>query len=394
MGQVYEAHDLLLNRRVAIKVARRHIAISIRNEARAMAALRHPALVDVHGVWKHEGMEYAVMERIYGVTLDRHVQTRAATSNPLQLDEILEILRGVADGLGVVHRAGMAHRDVKPANIMLAPNNRIVLMDFGIFRPEIERRPHEPLSGSPWYMAPEAIANKIEPGRAFLVDMYALGILAFELLTGAVPFTGDMMKVLADQLNTAVPNLAERRPDLPPRLCALVHELLAKEPQDRPQDMQSVEWRFRKASRGITPTLPPAPGRFTVLIAEDNPGSAAVMQELISQAAPGAAVRISVDGRQALELVRRDPPHLLLVDLHLPSLSGVELCMSLRGTAIANHCTIVPVSSFAESSELEQLKRMGFSRFIPKGAELAERLPALVEIMCRRLSSRGGPPST
>ena len=324
MGQVYEALDRVLNRRVAIKVAWPHMHVSVCHEARALAALRHPCLVGIHGVWKHEGLEYAVMEQIQGVTLDAYLESRNLARDPLRVDEALAILAAIADGLAAVHRAGMAHRDVKPANVMLAPDNRVVLMDFGIVLPEIEDGScEEGIAGSPSYMAPEAVLKSVEPGCAFLGDIYALGIVAFELLTGRVPFHGNMMAVLHDHVSKPVPDLFELRPDIPARLRTLVLELLAKDPRERPQAMDSVAWQFRKI--GQTSKIP-TPGRLSVLIAEDNPRSASVMQELVTYAAPDAEVQIISDGQQALEVVTRAPPHLLLVDLHLPGLNGMEVC--------------------------------------------------------------------
>lgn len=385
MGQVYEAHDLVLNRRVAIKIPWRHVPTTVRTEARALAALRHPSMVAIHGVWKHDGLEYAVMERIYGESLETHLEQRNAAKNPFTVGEVLEILAGVAEGLSEVHRAGIAHRDVKPANIMVAPGNRLVLMDFGIFQPEIDYTKPKDVSGSPWYMAPEAIANAVQPGHLHLLDIYSFGILAFELLTGNVPFPGDsVMKVVQDQLHTLAPDLAPLRPDAPARLCALVAELLAKAPHDRPQAMDDVARQLRRMRR----TTDPPPARLSVVIAEDDPNSAITLQALVLHHAPGADVRLAVDGQQALELVRRMAPHLLLIDLNMPKLSGVEVCMYLRGTRGAEKCTIVSMSAHAEDEDLALLEHLGIASYIPKGEQLAEQLPSVIADVKKRLSKR------
>ena len=381
MGQVYEARDLLLNRNVAIKVPWPHSKRSVRDEACALAALRHPSMVTIYGVWVHAAVEYAVMERIHGISLEAQIERGKATLSPFQVDEVLDILVGIADGLDVVHRAGIAHRDVKPANIMLAPGNRIVLMDFGIFESEIDRSKGKELNGSPCYMAPEVIAGSVAKGDLSLADTYALGIIAFELLTGDVPFSGDnVLKILHDQVTKPVPDLALLRPDAPPRLCMLVHQLLAKDPKERPESMDTVAWQLRKFRQACEAP----PERLSVVIAEDNPSAAIVMEELIAEVAPNADIRVAVNGESALEIVQRKAPHLLIVDLNLPRISGVELCMYLHGTPAERRCTIVCVSAHAEPNDIELLRQMGCSEFITKGAELATRLPLIVKSVLER----------
>jgi len=165
MGQVYEAHDLALNRRVAVKVAWPHIMTSIRDEARALAALRDPCTVAVYAMGKHGALEYVVMELIHGISLATRLEAHYAAGTRMDTIEAIAILARVADGLAAVHRAGIAHRDIKPGNIMLAPGDRVVLMDFGIFQPVYETGGRRALSGSPAYMAPELFTDTVAPGE-------------------------------------------------------------------------------------------------------------------------------------------------------------------------------------------------------------------------------------
>jgi serine/threonine protein kinase len=246
MGQVYEALDRSLNRRVAVKVGWPDVGSNVLIEAQAMATIRHPSVVSIYSVGRHLGMDYAVMELIHGSNLEEHVDRRRSSGLLLPLDEVVQLLTGVADGLAAVHRAGMAHRDIKPPNILLAPANRIVLTDFGIFQPEIYATKSKNPAGSPTYMAPETIRGAVHPGEAYLVDAYALGVLAFELLTGDVPFTGEgVQKIFWLHLTQEPPKVTDKRPSAPPRLSRLVAELLAKDPSARPQSMEEVSWRFQ-----------------------------------------------------------------------------------------------------------------------------------------------------
>src|SRR5438046_4450073 len=132
------------------------------------------------------------MERLYGLSLREHLVRRRRAGQRFTVEETVDVLLALADTLDAVHRAGVAHRDLKPGNVMLAPGKRVVLMDFGIFLPAYasdgERRP---LAGTPEYMAPEAVTQRTHAVDAHLADLYALGVLGFEMLTGAPPFTGD-----------------------------------------------------------------------------------------------------------------------------------------------------------------------------------------------------------
>jgi serine/threonine-protein kinase len=247
MGEVYEAYDRALCRRVAIKAAVPGSPGSIRKEARALAAVRDPGIVAVHGVGEHAGISYVVMECVPGKTLEAHLAIRRAEGSLLPFDEIEDILLGIAEALCVVHRAGMAHCDVKPANVILAPRNRVVLTDFGIFQAEIDVTNGVARAGSPNYMAPEAIAGTVDRGDLYLVDMYALGVVAYELTTAVLPYDHrEALRVLWMHVSAPVPDPQALRPDTPPRLVRLVRDMLAKDPKSRPQSMEEIVWQLRR----------------------------------------------------------------------------------------------------------------------------------------------------
>jgi eukaryotic-like serine/threonine-protein kinase len=240
MGQVFEAHDRALNRRVALKVAWPDIdPASLISEARALAAIRHPGLVAVYGLARHADMTFIVMERIYGESLATLVEQAGISGQRVPVDETLHILVSVAETLAAVHLAGIAHRDVKPANVLLPPGGRVVLADFGIFLPEYDPS-HATVAGSPHYMAPETIMSGPRRGDLFLVDVYSLGVVAFELLTGDVPYTADnAVAVLQKHVLEPIPDVRAGRADIPPELATLVTEMMAKDPAQRPP---SMEW--------------------------------------------------------------------------------------------------------------------------------------------------------
>lgn len=379
MGQVYEALDRTLARRVAIKASHAQSRSSLMQEARALAALRHPSIVAVHGLSEHEGTPYVVMERVYGRTLQALLDEHRARGTFVPVDEAAELLASIADGLAVVHRAGMAHRDVKPANIMLAPGGRVVLTDFGIFQPECARNPQ--LSGSPHYVAPEAIEMRIGLGEVYLVDVYALGIVAYEMLTGRVPFDdGDVTRLLLMHASEPAPDPVVQRGDVPAKLSKLVLQMLAKDPKSRPQSMDEVAWQLRRLHEQPARV----DSRCSILVAEDNPATSAILASMVSEALPDSEVRLARDGWAALEMLRRRPPDLLIVDIDLPVLDGIAVCERLRGSAIARSCTVIATSSHATTAQIARLRGLGFVAFVPKGTEMARKLPLILARTQRR----------
>jgi serine/threonine-protein kinase len=224
MGQVFEALDQPLNRHVAIKANWPYVdAALLRQEAQILAAIRHPGIVTVHGLGHHNGVDYFVMELIRGVALSRRIRDSLEAGRLVELDEALDILVPLADALAAVHHAGLAHRDVKSSNIMLAPGNRVVLMDFGISSSEAQA--HEQggvISGTIDYMAPETALGRVDLGQVFLVDVYSLGVVAFELLTGQLPFDGERPSELLARRAEQGPPVIRNRRDVPPALSTLL----------------------------------------------------------------------------------------------------------------------------------------------------------------------------
>jgi serine/threonine-protein kinase len=376
MGQVFEAQDLALNRRVAIKAAWPNLEDSpVRKEAQALAAIRHPSMVGVFTVGKHAGIEYVVMERVFGIPLENFLYKKQTAGEVVGISEAIELIIAIADGLAAVHHAGIAHRDVKPANIMLAPGGRVVLMDFGLFLPEFEVAAQSTIAGSPQYMAPEAISNTVEPGAGGLVDLYALGVVSYEMLCGVPPFFGETADEVWDKhLYDEAPDLLRKRPDAPLRLAQLVHDMLAKDPALRPQSADAALFQLRSIRAQITQEPP-----FSVLIVEDDREIAKVLSFYVKKAAPDAEIRLAYDGQQAVDSVRSQAPDVMLLDLHLPRMNGIEVAMCLRGEGAAEKTTIVSLSAGAQDRDLTLLAQLGVNHFVPKGAHLAEKVAAVIQ---------------
>ena len=388
MGQVFEAHDHLLNRRVAIKAAWPNpLSPPLRNEARALAAFQHPSLVSVHTLGEHRGIDYLVMERVYGVSLTQHAATRWGSGQVFSPAEVVQIVLPAAEGLSVVHRAGLVHRDIKPDNVMLTPVHRVVLMDFGLVLPEFDVNGQERVAGSPPYMAPEALLNESEPGSGHLVDIFGLGVVAYELLTGRRPFDGlTIRQVIASHEHGPARPLGELRPDCPRSLQQVVHEMLQPDPRMRVQSAEAAAWQMRGVQQRRPPgeviELAGAAKPLSILIVDDDADLAKILTFYVRQIVGRADIRVAYDGEQALREVQQSEPDVMLLDLHMPRMNGVEVCMQLKGEGWAQGASIVSVSAGAQEHDVQLLHQLGIHHFVEKGSNLRERLRKVLGEVC------------
>jgi putative ABC transport system permease protein len=243
MSTVYLAHDDALDRRVVIKVLAGDLASTegkerFRQEIALVATLSHPQVVPVLAAGDVDGLPYFVMPFVDGESLRRRLGR-----GPLSVRETVSILVDVARALAAAHERGIVHRDIKPDNILLTAQSAVVT-DFGVAKVRWGARRSRAAGsvqtsegtslGTPAYMAPEQIAGGSDvDGRA---DLYAVGIVAYEMIAGAPPFTDKTpRKVLAAHLVEAPPALSRRRRDVPPGLASLILRCLAKDPADRPR---------------------------------------------------------------------------------------------------------------------------------------------------------------
>ena len=248
MAHVHRAHDEVLDRAVAIKLIERqpdNVAFeqACIAEARAAAALAHPNIAQIFDSGVHEGHGFIVMELVPGRTLRAILDERRV----LPPGEAIELAAQVADALDCAHRHGVIHCDVKPPNIIVTPDGRPKLVDFGIARAmAATTRQTDEVWGSAPYMAPEQVEGLRPDGRT---DLYALGVVLYELLTGRLPFEGTTIaSIAAQRLVKDPPPLREHNPRIAPELERAVLRALARERSDRYADAS----QFRDALRGVT----------------------------------------------------------------------------------------------------------------------------------------------
>jgi len=236
MGAVFLAHDLTLEREVAIKVLPPDISMDeqivkrFQQEAKTSAKLDHTNIIPIYRVESEGGLNYFVMKYIAGTSLEDVLDQK----QPLTIDYIQRVLWEAACALGHAHQRGVVHRDVKPANIMFDHDSRVMLTDFGISKALQAASGFTGtgmIIGTPHYMAPEQAKGSTVDGRA---DEYSLGVVGYRMITGELPYTGDSVHtILYKHIFEEVPSAAAKRSDAPPFLTAAISRALSKEPGQR-----------------------------------------------------------------------------------------------------------------------------------------------------------------
>jgi len=242
MASVWTAQDSLLARRVAVKTLHPELAVDdslrvrFRNEAIAVASLAHPDIVATYDTGEDDGVAYFVMELVDGPNLRVLLDERGQ----LEVGEAVRVARGVAAALDHAHRNGIVHRDIKPANVLVPPHGPVKVTDFGIAKAEGsgDLTRSGTVVGTARYLAPEQVQAAPVDART---DVYAVGLLLFEMLAGHSPFQGgtDMEAALA-RLTVAPPPLRALRPDVPPALEAITTRCLALSPENRFPDAHTL----------------------------------------------------------------------------------------------------------------------------------------------------------
>lgn len=235
MADVYKARDTILNRVVAIKVLRAKLSddamalVRFQREASAASRLSHPNVVDIYDVGEYEGMHYIVMEFIRGRTLKELIAQRGA----LDVDEAIGVMKQLVSAINHAHEHKIIHRDIKPQNVLVKDDGTIKITDFGIAvaNGSVQLTYNNTVMGSAHYLAPETTQGK-EPNEQ--VDIYSLGIVFYELLTGHVPFTGKTPTEIAiKHLRKPIPYVRDFNPNIPQSVENIVLKATAKNLEDR-----------------------------------------------------------------------------------------------------------------------------------------------------------------
>jgi serine/threonine protein kinase len=310
MSSVYKAFDPNLQRMVAIKLVHSHLSNNqefVRRfevEATAVARLRHSNIIQVYDFNHDNNIYFMVLEFVPGETLQQRIKRLNASGRQLPLDEALRFTIDICKASDYAHQRGMVHRDIKPANVMLDVNGNAILMDFGIAR-IMGGQQHTATGavlGTALYMSPEQIQGLHPDARA---DIYSIGVMLFESLSGRPPFEADsVMTLMMMHMKDPVPDIEMMHPGIPHALKVIINKALEKDRANRYQSAADMAAELQKVLDGLT-----------VKPAKQEPASFATMLEIVpDEPAPSTATMIEEPKEEASFATIIQPPVISTAD--------------------------------------------------------------------------------
>ncbi|MFP4511579.1 MAG: protein kinase domain-containing protein [Acidimicrobiales bacterium] len=349
MAQVRRATDQVLGREVAVKILHPHLASDevlvdrFRREAVAAARLTHPSIVAIYDTVADDGINAIVMELVHGITLRDFLDQRGA----LDHQDAIDVAAGVAQALAIAHAAGIVHRDVKPANILLCDDRRVKVADFGIAKAGgADLTNTGTMIGTAKYLAPEQVeGGPVDPRT----DIYSLGIVLYECLTGKVPFEGDSDAAMAlARLHREPLRPRQVRPSVPKALDAVTMSALARDPDQRPPTAEA----FRTEILGVE--------------SDDDTSAAGADHTIVAPLAAAAAEPDSFARSERRWLV---PAALVAVVGLALALAGVLIGRTETGKQFFDRAREVVASSAGTSDSVEPISLSQALAFDPIGAD-------------------------
>lgn len=431
MGAVFLAEDILLQRYVAVKFLLPELTEMagsgdrFRREAVNMAAIRNNNVAQIYSYGEHGSRPYFVMEYLDGESAENLVDSHNSRGFFIPMDTALDILIQALSGLSAIHQLGAVHRDIKPANIMLTGVPlRAVVTDFGLMRTVQMDDEIKSLAGTPAYIAPELIEGIEGAEKSPLVDIYSMGVTAYELFTGMLPFYSDRwVEILRKQITEIPLYPTERRPGLHEEIDEIVMRAMSKDPKERYASCQEfIDDLVRIEALAITEdertTLPPGgrvsdarrsisgrmlrrsgsrsmdavgkSDRVRLLVVDTDPEFRTFVHDAAKAAVPGCQIRSATDGATALDIIEEFRPHVVLLDLALPGLNGLEVVATLRGERRFDNMGIVVAAERGGDLEASILSEMRVSQFLNKPIDAQTLSEVLRYVLERYLDSVRG----
>ena len=384
MATVYKAHHSALDRNVAIKVLPDFFAEDevyrerFLQEARSVARLKHPNILNVFDFGQEHGVTYLVLELVEGGTLAERI------GRPMDLEEVVKTLRPIASALDHAHAQGVVHRDIKPSNILIHRDGTPVLADFGLAKmADSVRRltATGTVMGTPEYMSPEQGSGEpIGPAS----DRYSLAVVAYEMLTGRVPFQADTpAAVLLSHINKAVPPTRELAGELSGHVEDALRKALAKAPLER----------FDTATQFVAALTPAAWVRFarpdsvvlarptqgnkaasghvpSVLVVDDSSANRELIEACLADVE--CRVRLAPDGASALAAIEAAAPDLVLLDVQMPGMDGYTVCKRIKANPGLRLVPVVMITALDRSEDRILALDAGADDFMSKPVERLE----------------------
>jgi len=345
MSTVYLARQGSVGRTVAVKVLPPHLMHDdsflkrFQREVQAVARMQHPRIIPVHDYGEEQGVPYIVMAHIEGGSLSERIKAQG----PLPLDETLRLVAQIAEGLDYAHNQGVIHRDFKPSNVLLDAGGNAYLSDFGIAKvsQETVQLTGSGIVGTPTYMAPEMFKQEAATPA---VDIYALGVTLYQMLSGDAPYSGTTpVQLMYAHLNEPVPSIEAARKDVPPEVQIVLDRAMAKNPSDRYATARQMAEELKMAADGDLP-IPASPP-----VAMPTPTPAPMPTRQMDEAALAPAVRAAKPQDKPVkkpvkqEEIRQKPRrrNMWVVWIILIVFGGLALCRGAGtiGNAISSFVT-------------------------------------------------------
>jgi len=381
MATVYRAYHAALDRDVAIKVLPEFFAEDaeyrerFRHEARAVARLKHPNILEAFDFGEFEGTAYIVMELAEGGALAE------ALGSPMRLEDVLALLEPLAAALDHAHSRGILHRDIKPANIFMRKDGTPLLADFGLAR---MAGSHPRLTatgvvmGTPEYMSPEQIAGRAVGPAA---DRYSFAVVAYEMFTGRVPFQSESSaSVLVAHVTRPVPPMGELTGELSAHVEAVLRKALSKSPDERYPSTLSFVLALKPAAWIDRPDSvvymaqqaeTRRPGRMpAVLVVDDVEANRELIKACLSEVE--CDVRTAEDGLEALRSIERSRPDLVLLDVQMPGMDGLEVCRRIKGLEGGSLLPVVMITALDKTSDRVRALTSGADDYMSKPVDRVE----------------------
>ena len=362
MGAVYAAQDLELEEEVAIKVLQvapgansEKMLSRFKQEIRLARRIVHPNVCRIYEFGSWGKLKFVTMELVRGETLSQLMKR----PDDLDLDAKLALFQGMLEGLDAAHQIGIIHRDIKPQNIMITPEGRPVIMDFGIARDLSSdgMTATGEVIGTPVYMAPERLLGKEIDHRC---DLYSFGVILFELATGSKPFAGNTIFEIAKmQLSKPPPRPTEVDADVPPWLERVILKMLAKQPEDRFQSVAEVVAELAPDRRKSLPR---------VLVVDDDPEFLFLLERHLGDA--GFEVLSAKSGAEGIEQMMSRGADLVCLDFKMPEMDGFFVADYLHKLDPLRKVPIFMVTGMQDPQYEKQASTHGIERFYVKPLDL------------------------
>jgi serine/threonine-protein kinase len=390
MGMVVLALDERLEREVAIKLIRPAYVTNQKArdrfliEARAMARLHHENVVQILAFGEIGGSPYFVMEYVPGTNLANWLDDLIIEDKLPAIDEALGYLDQMCRGLSAIHSSGAVHGDLKPSNVLLGPASRAAIADLGLsrlFDRSSGRIGDHPMAGTPAYLAPEFSRSDLPGHLLQRQDIYALGVIAYEMIAGEPPYeivtTQDMIVA-----HSAPPRLPSQvRPELSKAFDTPLLSALCIDPVHRTPSADDFRRQLLRARESMAKGQVAQSAQLRLLVADDDKDFLALARETLAFGFPGARIETVGDGAAALAAIDREPASLAVIDLDMPGLNGVELTAALR----ANYSMpIVVCTASGGAPDWRLLSSLGADGFLVKPID-----PYALIALARKMLAKG-----